>query len=176
MCQPGGMSTHESVQPRAPPMILHGPCVTLVDDMSRTSPRRTVGSLLVLIALVLFVAGWQVTSATRQFLAVAERTTGEVVAHEPYEREARTPRERFRLVVAFETAQGTRVRFRSVPNYGRPPYEVGEKVPVLYDPANPFQARVDRRIETVAPLAIWGGAVLLVGALGVFVAVRGPRG
>lgn len=144
--------------------------------MSRTSPRRTVGSLLVLVALAMFVAGWQVTADTRRFLSVAERTTGEVVAHEAYEREARTPRERFRLVVAFETAQGTRVRFRSVPNYGRPPYEVGASVPVLYDPENPFIARVDRRIETLAPLVIWGGAVLVVGVLGVIVAVRGPRG
>lgn len=144
--------------------------------MSRLAPRRTIGSVLVLIALVLFVAGWQVTADTRRFLSVAERTTGEVVAHEPYEREARTPRERFRLVIAFETAQGTRVRFRSVPNYGRPPYDVGASVPVLYDPENPFSARVDRHIETVAPLVIWGGAVLVVGVLGVVVAVRGPRG
>lgn len=144
--------------------------------MTRTSPRRTVGSFLVLVALAMFVAGWQVTAETRRFLLVAERTSGQVVAHEPYEREARTPRERFRLVVAFETAQGTRVRFRSVPSYGRPPYDVGTSVPVLYDPANPFTARVDRRIETLAPLVIWGGAVLLVGGLGVLVAVRGPRG
>ena len=142
--------------------------------MARSTPRRTVGTLLMLIALVLFVAGWQVTADTRQFLAVAVRTTGEVVGHEAYEREARTPRERFRLVVAFETAEGTRVRFRSVPNYGRPPYDVGERVPVLYNPSDPFEARVDRRIETLAPLIIWGVAVLIVGGLGGAVMVRGP--
>lgn len=138
------------------------------------TPRRTLGTLLVLVALAIFVAGWQVTAETRRFLSAAERTTGEVVGHEAYERQARTPRERFRLVVSYQTPSGARVRFRSVANYGRPPYAVGEQVPVLYDPANPFDARVDRRIETVAPLVIWGAAVLLVGGLGVAVAVWGP--
>lgn len=138
------------------------------------TPRRTLGTLLVLVALALFVAGWQVTAETRWFLSVAARTTGEVVGHEAYERQARTPRERFRLVVSYQTPSGARVRFRSVANYGHPPYAIGEQVPVLYDPANPFDARVDRRIETVAPLVIWGAAVLLVGGLGVAVAVWGP--
>lgn len=142
--------------------------------MSRATPRRTVGTLLVLIALVMFVAGWQVTADMRRFLAAAARTTGEVVEHEAYEREARTPRERFRLLVSFETADGTRVRFRSVPNYGRPPYDVGDRVSVLYNPADPFEARVERRIETLAPLVIWGAAVLIVGGLGVAVMLRGP--
>ena len=142
--------------------------------MSSLTPRKTLGSVLLLVALVIFVAGWRVTAETRRFLALAERTTGEVVAHEPFERQARTPRERFRLVVTFATARGTRVRFRSVPTYGRPPYAIGTQVPVLYDPENPFTARVDRRIETIAPLLIWGGAVLVVGALGLAVALRGP--
>lgn len=139
-----------------------------------SSPRRALGTLLVLVALVIFVAGWQITAETRQFLSSAERTEGEVVAHEAYEREARTPRERFRLVVSFQTASGARIRFRSTANYGRPPYAVGERVPVLYDPLDPFTARVDRRIETIAPLIIWGVAVLIVGGLGVAVAVWGP--
>lgn len=143
--------------------------------MSPLTPRSTLGTLLMLVALVIFVAGWQVTADTRRLLRVAERATGEVVAHEPFDREARTPRERFRLVVSFETADGTRVRFRSVPHYGRPPYQVGEQVPVLYDPAEPMDARIDRRIETLAPLLVCGGAVLVVGGLGLAVALRGPR-
>ncbi len=143
--------------------------------MSALTPRTTLGTLLLLVALVIFVAGWQVTAETRRLLRVAERTTGEVVAHEPFDREARTPRERVRLVVSYATAEGTRVRFRSVPHYGRPPYEVGEQVPVLYDPAEPIDARIDRRMETLAPLLVWGVAVLVVGGLGLAVAVRGPR-
>lgn len=138
-------------------------------------PRRTVGSLLILVALALFVAGWQATSEMRQFLSVAERTTGEVVGHEAFDREARTPRERFRLVVSFQTASGTLVRFRSVANYGRPPYEVGERVPVLYNPEDPFQARIDHAMDTVVPLVIWGVAVLLIAGMGIGVAVWGPK-
>src|SRR5690606_8041543 len=139
-------------------------------------PRRTVGSLLIVMALVLFVTGWQATSEMRRFLMVAERTTGEVVGHEAFDREARTPRERFRIVGSYATAAGTRVRFRTVASYGEPPYAVGERVPVLYNPEDPFQARIDTAMDTVVPLVIWGGAVLLVAGLGVGVAVWGPTG
>jgi hypothetical protein len=144
--------------------------------MSLLQPRTAVASLLLLVAAAMFSAGWQVTSDTRRFLSVAERTTGVVAGHEAYDREARVPRERFRLVVRFDTATGSRVRFRSVANYGRPPYAVGEEVPVLYDPDNPLDARVDRRVEVLAPFIIWGVAVTLVGALGLAVLVLGPRG
>lgn len=144
--------------------------------MTPRTPRTALGSVLMLLAIVLFVAGWRVTAETRALLAVAERASGRVVAHEAYDREGRTPRERFRLVVSFETAQGTRVRFRSTANYGRPPYGVGDTVPVLYDPTHPFTARIDRRIETLAPLLVWGAAVLLVAGLGVGIVWKGPKG
>lgn len=139
-------------------------------------PRRTVGSLLILMSLVLLAAGWQATSEMRRFLRVAERTTGEVVGHEAFDRQARTPREQFRIVVSYETATGTRVRFRTVTGFGRPPYDVGERVPVLYNPEDPFEARVDSKMDTVVPLVIWGGAVLLVAGLGAAVALWGPAG
>lgn len=134
-----------------------------------------MGTVLVLVALGLLAGGWRLTEADRYFLLRASRTTGQVVAHEPFEREARKPQERFRLVVAFSTPAGDRIRFRSVANYGRPPYAVGETVPVRYDPAQPSRARVDRRIELLAPVVIWLGAVLLLGGVGVGVAVFGPK-
>ncbi len=138
-------------------------------------PRTLLATLLLVVAAAMFVAGWHVTAETRHFLAVAERTAGTVVAHEAYEREARTPRERFRVVVSFETAAGTRVRFRSVANYGRPPFPVGSEVTVLYDPADPVNARVDRQIEVLAPVVAWGAAVCLIAGLGLAVLVFGPR-
>lgn len=144
--------------------------------MSRLQPRAALATVLLLIAAVLFAAGWEVTRDLRRFLSVAERATGRVAAHEPYDPETRVPRERYRMVVSFETALGTRVRFRSVPHYGRPPYAVGEDVPVLYDPRNPVEARVDRRIEVVAPLLVWGVALVLVAGLGLTVLFYGPGG
>lgn len=133
-----------------------------------------VGTVLVLVAIGLFAGGWRLTEQDRFFLLRSARATGQVVAHEAFEREARKVQERYRLVVSFATPDGQRVRFRSVSNYGRPPYAVGEAVPVRYDPARPTRARVDRRIEFLAPVLIWLGAVVLLGGLGVAIAVYGP--
>lgn len=137
--------------------------------------RSVVGTVLVLVSLGLLAAGWRLTDTDRFFLFHSARATGVVVAHEPFEREARKVQERFRLVVAFSTPAGDRIRFRSVANYGRPPYEVGATVPVRYDAERPTKARVDRRIEFLAPVAIWMGAVILLGGLGVVIAIYGPK-
>jgi len=136
--------------------------------------RSVVGTVLVLVSIALFAVGWRLTETDRFFLLHASRATGQVVAHEAFEREARKVTERFRLVVSFGTPSGERYRFRSVSNYGRPPYAVGETVQVRYDPAQPTRARVERRIELLAPVLIWMGGVLLLGALGVVIAVYGP--
>ena len=133
-----------------------------------------MGTVLVLVSIALFAVGWRLTETDRYFLLQASRATGQVVAHEAFEREARKVTERFRLVVAFGTPSGQRIRFRSISNYGRPPYAVGESVPIRYDPLQPTRARVDRRIELLAPVLIWLGAVVLLGALGVAIAVYGP--
>lgn len=134
-----------------------------------------VGTVLVLVAIALFGVGWRLTEEDRFFLLHAARTTGTVVEHEPFVREARKVQERFRLVVSFTAAGGERIRFRSLSNYGRPPYAVGQAVPVRYDAERPERARVDRRIEFAAPVAIWFGAVVLLGGLGVAIAVYGPK-
>ena len=136
--------------------------------------RSVLGTVLVLVSLGLFVAGWRLTENDRYFLLHASRATGQVVAHEAFEREARKVTQRFRLVVSFSTPSGSRIRFRSVANYGRPPYAVGDTVGVRYDPEQPTRARVDRRIELLAPVLIWMGAVLLLAVMGVVIAVYGP--
>lgn len=138
------------------------------------SPRLLVGSTLLLVALAVLGAGWRLTAPDRAFLFRAARATGTVVAHERYTPEGRTPRERFRLVVSFSTATGERVRFRSISSYGRPPYAVGAFVPVRYDVQWPTRARVNRPMEFVAPLIIWGAAVLLISGLGLGIVLRGP--
>jgi len=136
--------------------------------------RSVLGTVLVLVSLGLFVAGWRLTENDRYFLLHASRATGQVVAHEAFEREARKVTQRFRLVVSFSTPSGSRIRFRSVSNYGRPPYAVGDTVGVRYDPEQPTRARVDRRIELLAPVLIWMGAVVVLAVLGVLIAVYGP--
>ena len=148
-----------------------------------------MGTVLVLVSLGVFVVGWRLTENDRYFLLHASRATGEVVAHEFSRREAPsgklpimaepksvngTVRARFRLVVSFTTPSSDRIRFRSISSYGRPPYAVGDAVSVRYDPAQPTRARVDRRIELLAPVLIWMGAVVLIATLGVAIAIWGP--
>ncbi|AMY10535.1 hypothetical protein LuPra_03771 [Luteitalea pratensis] len=133
-----------------------------------------LGTVLVLVSLGLLVAGWRLTENDRYFLLHAARATGQVVAHEAFEREAWKVTKRFRMVVSFSTPSGSRIRFRSVSNYGKPPYAVGDTVGVRYDPERPTRARVDRRIELLAPLLIWTGAVMLLAVLGVVIAIYGP--
>jgi len=133
-----------------------------------------VGTVLILVAVGLFVAGWRLTETDRFFLLHGARATGEVVAHEPFEREAWKVQTRFRMLVTFKTATGDRIRFRSIASYGRPPYAVGAAVPVRYDANFPMRARVDRRIELLAPTLIWLGGVVLLAVLGLLVALYGP--
>ena len=130
---------------------------------------------MLLVSLGLLAVGWRLTETDRFYLLHAARAEGVVVAHEPYDREARKPEERFRLVVAFSTPSGDRIRFRSVASYGRPPYAVGESVGVRYDASQPTRARVDRRIEFLAPVVIWIGAVVLLAMLGLGIAIYGPK-
>ena len=136
--------------------------------------RSLVGTMLVLVSIALLAVGWRLTANDRFFLLHAARTTGRVVAHEPYEREGRKPQERFRIVVSFATPSGDRIRFRSISSYGRPPYAVGEDAPVRYDASRPTRARIYRRIEMLAPVLIWLGAVVVLGLLGVGIAWFGP--
>lgn len=137
--------------------------------------RSVVGTVLVMVSLGLLAVGWRLTETDRFFLFHSARAEGVVVAHEPFERVARKVRERYRLVVAFSTPAGDRIRFRSIASYGRPPYAVGAPVGVRYDAAQPTRARVDRRIEFLAPVLTWMGTVVLLGGLGVGIAVYGPR-
>lgn len=144
--------------------------------MAAAVGRSFVGTVLILVALGLLGVGWRLTEQDRFFLLHAARADGQVVAHESFEREARKVQERFRLVVAFTTPSGERIRFRSVSSYGRPPYAVGEEVPVRYDPDRPTRARVARRMELLAPVLIWAGAVVALSVTGLSIAVFGPRG
>jgi hypothetical protein len=131
--------------------------------------------MLGVVAMCLLGVGWRLTEEDRYFLWEAESTTGEVIEHEPYTREARKVEERYRMLVTFTTPDGDRIRFRTRSTYGRPPYAVGEKVGVKYDPISPMRARVDRKIELLAPVAIWGGSITLLIVVALAMARYGPR-
>lgn len=75
-----------------------------------------------------------------------------------------------RPVVAFDTAEGERVRFTPVGRSTWRPLEVGDAVPVLYPFALPGLARIDPRSIRWVRLGIALGAALLLMGLGGYVA------
>jgi hypothetical protein len=102
-----------------------------------------VGFVLVLLA------SWFVTSE-RRFVRQAERATGTVTDLE-YRRDSDGDGSYY-PVVAFTTSRGEQVSFRSRTGRNPPAFERGESVGVLYQPADPSQAR------TATFFSLYGGS------------------
>jgi hypothetical protein len=98
---------------------------------------------------------------TRNFVKGAAKATGRVVGFETVR--SKDGRLTHFLVIGFEAADGENVELRSGVDASSRPYEVGAPVEVLYDPRNPYEAKV-RAFDS-----LWGGPVLLL-ALGLFLA------
>jgi Protein of unknown function (DUF3592) len=80
------------------------------------------------------------------------------------------PNEPPRPVVAFDTAEGERVRFTPVGRSTWQALKVGDTVPVLYPFALPSHARIDPRSIRWVRLGIALGASLVLMGLGAYVA------
>ena len=65
-------------------------------------------------------------------------------------------------VVRFKTQDGKAVDFRAASGSQHPAYSIGDRVPVMYDPSNPK----DSRIDTV--WGVWGAPLILLGIGAVF--------
>ena len=104
---------------------------------------RIAGSLfLVLGAGLLAVAVWGYVS-TRRFVAGAARTTGTVIKlAERRETDRGRTRTSYAPVVRFVTARGVHGEFPSRLGSNPPAYRVGDRVPVLYNPADPREAAI----------------------------------
>lgn len=78
----------------------------------------------------------------------------------------------FYPTLRFTTAEGKRVEAESPVGSNPPPAQRGERVPILYDPADPTQVRVDSvmgRGTIGGGVLIGMGVLLLVAAFGVVV-------
>jgi hypothetical protein len=108
-------------------------------------------------AALLGTAVWDFVAA-RVFASHAVRARGVVTRVEPASR--------FNDVehVAFEAADGKLYQFRSNP--ARLPSKVGSEVPVLYDPANPADARVDRYEEMYHDIVLRAAMGTVLGIFG----------
>jgi Protein of unknown function (DUF3592) len=117
-----------------------------------------------LLGLLLLGSGVRQWLQLRSFLKGATATGGRVAA---VVQEKRKRTARYFTDVEFQTASGQRVQFRPVLSTDQPAFEVGEAVPVLYNPANPTAARVNEYWH----LRFWPIFLLVVGGVMAFIGV-----
>src|SRR6266446_1898836 len=139
-----------------------------VQSAIRTQQRasRLAIPFLVLAGAGLFFLGAHLHKKTVIFLDTAERGQGvvvEMVASHSSDSTTYSP------VVEFE-ASGRKYRFKDSIGSNPPSHRTGERVGVLYDPANPKDARIDRgRWNKAIPLLVGGfGALLCMLGLWIF--------
>ncbi len=117
---------------------------------------QALGIAALLAGLLLLGAALYLYLRQRQFLRRAREATGVVVAL------TQSPGEGGSLqhpVVEFQTANGEVVEFESPVGQNPPAYQVGQRVPVLYDPGRPEAAT----IRSFVSLWLW---CLVTGLLG----------
>jgi len=93
---------------------------------------------------------------TKSFIAEAQRAEGSVVQLVASRSGDSVT---YKPVVRFSAQTGEEIEFTSSSGSSPPSYAEGEKVPVLYRPSDPHNARID------GAFSLWGGA-LIVGGLG----------
>jgi len=125
--------------------------------MDKLLGRIALGCLVVGLVL-LGVGGW-LGARTTAFLDRARSVSGTVIALEGDET--------LHPVFRFQDSDGTTRTHRSRVGTSQPAFEVGEAVEVLYDPANP----ADARIRSVGEL--WLGVLIAGGMGGVFTLIGG---
>lgn len=97
------------------------------------------------------------------------RVEGEYVRTQTGSETTVQPKYLFRPVVQFTTDRGRRVRFVAGVAMRPAPYQVGARVPVLYEPGNPEQARINQFVD------LWFYVLLRIG-FGVFFVAMGLLG
>lgn len=115
--------------------------------------------LALILGLVLMVIAYMLFQSASAFLdkaVSAEGTVTELV------RSRSDDSISYRPVVEFTAQNGTPVEFVSSVGSNPPNYSPGERVEVLYDPANPVDAQLNSN------LASWGGSVVVAGIGGLF--------
>ena len=123
---------------------------------------KVIGILCLVLGIGLLVTAGNLHSRTRQFVAKARTAPGIVVdlARSTSSDYRTTGRQTtYAPVVEFTTDSGEKDTFTSSSSSYPPAFRKGESVEVLYDPANPY----DARINTFGTLGL---ASVIVGGLG----------
>ncbi|MCB1520766.1 MAG: DUF3592 domain-containing protein [Hyphomicrobiaceae bacterium] len=140
---------------------------------------RYVISWRVLLPVILFangagllVVGLAMLGLNAHFVSHAATAEGVVVAFTEYPGAPRNgvpANSTFAPVIAFRSADGRDIRFRSPHASSRLAYAAGDRVGVLYAPADPERAMIDTfRDAWLVPLVLMGvGSLLLAAGTGI---------
>lgn len=134
--------------------------------------KTALGLLMLLILLPFFLMGLSFASNTVAFNVTAVKADGVVVGYET--EVTRRPGKSltsttYPIRIRYTTAKGESIQFKTTTGASNKPYEIGAPIKVLYNPANPNEARADTFVDNglvaiVGPL-ISVAAVILGGAV-----------
>jgi hypothetical protein len=120
--------------------------------------------ILILAGLILLLLGMRQMKSGDAYVAHAVKAQGEVVAlaEKRYIVTKGKAHKAFYPVVRF-TADGREMRFTSDMAGSQPEYKVGDKVEVVYDPADPSKAKINHPASThAAGYALCAAGVALI--------------
>jgi hypothetical protein len=129
--------------------------------MDKTITRVAYLFLIIGIAMLVGAGYWM--TRTQAFVDRSETVPGEVI---DLERSRSSDSTAYYPVIKYKTKSGQERTFRSNTGSSPPSYDVGEKVEVMYDVAEPSDARIR------SFFSIWGGPAI-VGLLGTLFGVIG---
>jgi len=137
-------------------------------DDAKVKPKGFYAHLYKPIGIALLVASAYFYNATREFLQTATTTEGTVVElRQRVSTEENKKKVSYAPVVTFVTGAGKKIEFLSPVGSNPPLYKKGEKVEVLYLPADPSNARIHDFTSLWAVELILGfaGALILLTGL-----------
>jgi hypothetical protein len=137
----------------------------------------TGGTLLLVGVIFLAVGAIQLGlgifffARTRRFLRTAVETTGTIV--DLVESRSSEGGTSYKAVVEFQTADGRSMKWTESMASNPPAGDIGEQIPIKYDPKNPSRARIAKRFRLWFVSALLGLLGLLFLGIGAVLTAAG---
>src|SRR5262245_34712249 len=133
---------------------------------------KTLGLIFAVVAGLLVVAGAGIAVWTLMFLNRSEVASGTVTRlNDEGPADTRSGARMTRAIVRFTTATGATIEFAHGLATTPPAYDVGERVPVRYDPAAPDTARIASAFGLWFLPGLFGGLGVIFGAVSLVLVV-----
>jgi len=127
--------------------------------------QRGVMAVSLLFGLGLLVGGGYFAERKREFIAKSVAVPGQVIENERVQwtdNRRGSSRTSYRAIVSFIDQRGQAFTHRDTIAMNPPPFRVGERVMVFYDPENPQKAMIDRGAKNylIPGIALGLGALI----------------